>query len=91
MDVPAVKWADLEVRVAKVLINLGSEGSVDIHENPALHCIGILSPVVVVVLLVVTAFTILSSRRSFPESCPSFASFTKRKTYPIIANFLKVT
>ena len=40
----------------KALINLGPEGSVDFHENPVLHCISILSPVVVVVLLVVTAF-----------------------------------
>ena len=40
----------------KALINLGRESSVDFHENPVLHCMSILSPVVVVVLLAVTAF-----------------------------------
>ena len=40
----------------KALINLGREGSVDFHENPAHHCMSILSPLVVVVLLAVTAF-----------------------------------
>ena len=34
----------------------GREGSVDLQENPVLYCMSILSPVVVVVLLVVTAF-----------------------------------
>ena len=40
----------------KALINLGREGSVDINENPVLHFMSILSPVVVVVLLALTAF-----------------------------------
>ena len=39
----------------KALINLGREGSVDINENPVLHFMSILSPVVVV-LLALTAF-----------------------------------
>ena len=40
----------------KALINLGRDGSVDFHENPVLHCMSILPPVVVVLLHVVTAF-----------------------------------
>ena len=40
----------------KALINLGCEGSVEFHENPVLHCMSMLSPVVVVVLLAVIAF-----------------------------------
>ena len=40
----------------KALIKLGREGSVDFHENPVLHCMSIVSPVVVVVLLTVTVF-----------------------------------
>ena len=40
----------------KALINLGHEGSVDFNENPVLHFINIESPVIVVVLLAVTAF-----------------------------------
>ena len=40
----------------RALINLGRAGSVEFHENPVLHCMGILSPVVVVVLLAVAAF-----------------------------------
>ena len=40
----------------QTLINLGREGSVDFHENPFLHCMSIVSPVVVVVLLAVTVF-----------------------------------
>ena len=48
--------AHLEVILAKALINLGREGSVDFHENPVLHCMSILSSVVVVVFLAVTAF-----------------------------------
>jgi len=44
----------MEVTLVQVLINSGREGSVDFHENPVLHCMSILSPVVVVVLLAVT-------------------------------------
>ena len=40
----------------KALSNLGREESVDFHENPVFHCMSILSPVVVVVLLAVTVF-----------------------------------
>ena len=40
----------------KALINLGREGSVDFNENPVLYCMSITSPVVVVVMLAVTAF-----------------------------------
>ena len=39
----------------KALINLGREGSVNFNENPVLHCMSIVSPVVLV-LLAVTAF-----------------------------------
>ena len=56
MDVPAVKRADLEVTLVKALIKLGREGSVDFHENPVLHCMSIVSPAAVVVLLAVTVF-----------------------------------
>jgi len=40
----------------KALINLGREGSVDFNKNPVLHCMSIVSPVAVVVLLAVTGF-----------------------------------
>ena len=40
----------------KALINLGREDSVDFHESPVLYCMSIVSPVVVVVFLAVTAF-----------------------------------
>ena len=40
----------------KALINLGREDSVDFHENPVLQCVSIVSLVVVVILLAVTAF-----------------------------------
>ena len=55
-EVPAVKWADLEVTLAIALISLGCGSSVDFHEHPVLHCMSILSSVVVVVFLAVTAF-----------------------------------
>ena len=42
--------------LAKALVNLGREGSVDFYENPVLRCMSIVSPVVVVELLAVTAF-----------------------------------
>jgi len=46
----------LEVTLAKALVDLGRQGRVDFHENPVLHCMNILSPVVIVVVLAVTAF-----------------------------------
>ena len=46
----------LEVPLVKALVSLGREDSVDFHENPVLHCMSMVSPVVVVVLPAVTAF-----------------------------------
>ena len=40
----------------KALINVRCTDSADFHENPVLHCMIILSPVVVVLLLALTAF-----------------------------------
>ena len=60
----------------KALINLGREGSVDFHKNPVLHCMSILAPVVVVVLLAVTVFHHFKRLQFFPTaSCPSFCIF----------------
>ena len=72
-DILLVKRAELDVTLVKALINLGREGSVDIHENPVLHCMSIVSPVVVVALLAVTAFHHFKKLQFFPtDSCPSF-------------------
>ena len=75
----------------KALINLGREGSVDFNKNPVLHCMSIVSPVAVVVLLAVTGFHHLSTCSSFPQTpIPVFLSlFTKIKAYPIRADYLK--
>ena len=77
--------------MVKALINLGREGSVNFHENPVLHCMSISSPVVVVVLLALTAFPHFQWLQLFPiESCPVFAPlFTKIKAHPIIEDYLK--
>jgi len=40
----------------KALITLGRGSSVDFHKNPVLHCMSILSSVLTVVSLAVTAF-----------------------------------
>ena len=56
MDVPALKKVDLDVTLVKALIKLGREGSVKFHGSPVLHCMSILSPAGVVVLLALTAF-----------------------------------
>ena len=63
----------------KALINLGHEGNVDFHGNPVFHCMSILLPVVVMVLLAATALHHLCSRSSFPDSCPSFRAFVYKK------------
>ena len=86
----------MDVTLVMALINLAREGSADFNENPVLHFMSILSPVVVVVLLAVTAFhhcnlQFVSSCGSFPKtSVPVFAFLvTKIKAYPIIADYLK--
>ena len=54
----------------------GREGSVDLQENPVLYCMSILSPVVDVVFLVVTAFHHFKYLQFFPtDSCSSFRAF----------------
>ena len=71
--------------------NFGREGSVDFHKTPVLHCMSVLAPVVVVVLLARTTFHHLSSCMSFLQTpVLDFASlFTTTKAYLIIADCLK--